>query len=201
MNQTKNKMKTTTLVTVLSLVVASASFAADPSLAVVNSKENVVKVIYRSEATENVRLKIYNQSGEVVFAETIKGQNGFILPVNFTGLPYGEYKVEITGKNGKKSQTIDYAAAKKAEVVAATGAVKGVHVAKMTNNSKYLFSVNNEGKQRINIRIFDGANNLVHSESRNINGSYGMIYNLEQVIGNPTFEVTDNAGATTVVKK
>ena len=100
-------MKTTTLVTVLSLVVASASFAADPSLAVVNSKENVVKVIYRSEATENVRLKIYNQSGEVVFAETIKGQNGFILPVNFTGLPYGEYKVEITGKNGKKSQTID----------------------------------------------------------------------------------------------
>jgi hypothetical protein len=161
----------------------------------------VVKVIYRSEATENVRLKIYNQSGEVVFAETIKGQNGFILPVNFTGLPYGEYKVEITGKNGKKSQTIDYAAAKKAEVVAATGAVKRVHVAKMTNNSKYLFSVNNEGKQRINIRIFDGANNLVHSESRNINGSYGMIYNLEQVIGNPTFEVTDNAGATTVLKK
>jgi hypothetical protein len=71
----------------------------------------------------------------------------------------------------------------------------------MTNNSKYLFSVNNEGKQRINIRIFDGANNLVHSESRNINGSYGMIYNLEQVIGNPTFEVTDNAGATTVLKK
>jgi hypothetical protein len=41
----------------------------------------------------------------------------------------------------------------------------------------------------------------VHSESRNINGSYGMIYNLEQVIGNPTFEVTDNAGATTVLKK
>ena len=194
-------MKTTTLVTVLSLVVASASFAADPSLAVVKSKENVVKVIYRSEATENVRLKIYNQSGEVVFAETIKGQNGFMLPVNFTGLPYGEYKVEITGKNGKKSQTIEYAAAKKTGVVAAKGAVKGVHVAKMTNNSKYLFSVNNEGKQRINIRIFDGANNLVHSESRNINGSYGMIYNLEQVIGNPTFELTDNAGATTVVKK
>ncbi len=193
-------MKTTSLIAALSLVMASVSFAAEPNMAVVNGKENVMKVIYRAEAAENVRLKIYNQGGEVVFAETIKGRNGFILPVNFEGLPYGEYTVEIVGNSTKKSQKVTYSQTKVTEIIQAQAVVKGIHVAKMAINNKYLLTVANEGKQKINVKIYDGANNLVHNANTTINGNYGLIYNLKQVVGVPTFEITDNIGNTKVIK-
>ena len=72
------------------LIVSAMAFAADPSLAVVSGKEGIVKVIYRSETAENVRVKIFNQAGEVVFTEVVRGYNAFMLPVNFDGLPYGQ---------------------------------------------------------------------------------------------------------------
>lgn len=193
-------MKTTSLIAALSLVMVSVSFAAEPNMAVVNGKENVMKVIYRAEAAENVRLKIYNQDGEVVFAETIKGKSGFILPVNFEGLPYGEYTVEIVGNSTKKSQKVIYSQTRVAELIQAQAVVKGIHVAKMTTVGKYLLTVANEGKQKINVRIYDGANNLVHNSNSTINGNFGLIYNLEKIIGVPTFEVTANSGTVTIQK-
>lgn len=184
------------------VLVGVVAFAAAPSLAVVNGKESIVKVIYRAEKVENVRVKIYNQAGELVFAEVVKGHNAFMLPVNLEGLPYGQYTVEVTGASGTQSQKVDYSRANKAVVgVVTTAPVKAVHVAKMGEGSKYLMSVANDGTQRINVRIFDAANNLVHTETRNINGSYGLVFNLEQIVGNPTFEITDKLGNTTVVKK
>ncbi|MBS1553658.1 MAG: hypothetical protein JSU09_01920 [Bacteroidetes bacterium] len=191
-----------TAILMFALIVCAMAFAADPSLAVVNGKESIVKVIYRAETAENVRVKIYNQAGELVFTEVVKGYNAFMLPVNFDGLPYGQYTVEVSGNSGTKSQKVDYNRVTKAVAGAVTAApVKAVHVAKVGEGSKYLMSVSNEGSQRINVRIFDAANNLIHTESRSINGSYGMIYNLEQIVGNPTFEVTDKSGNTVVVKK
>ncbi|MFM8912713.1 MAG: hypothetical protein ACKOE6_07350, partial [Flammeovirgaceae bacterium] len=161
-----------------------------------------VKVIYRAEKAENVKVKIYNQAGELVFTEMVKGYNAFMLPVNFDGLPYGQYTVEVTGASGTQSQKVDYSRVAKAVAGSVTTApVKAVHVTKIGEASKYLMSVANEGTQRINVRIFDAANNLVHTETRNINGSYGLVFNLEQIVGNPTFEVTDKSGNTTVVKK
>jgi hypothetical protein len=52
----------------------------------------------------------------------------------------------------------------------------------------------------INIKIFDGLNNLVHSESRVVDGTLGLVYNLKDVVGVPTFEITDNTGDTRIVR-
>ena len=62
-------------------------------------------------------------------------------------------------------------------------------------------SIINEGSQWINVKIFDGSDALIHSESRMIKGNNGLAYTLEQIVGTPTFEVTDKTGVTQVIKK
>ncbi|MBC7946344.1 MAG: hypothetical protein H7Y42_00580, partial [Chitinophagaceae bacterium] len=49
-------------------------------------------------------------------------------------------------------------------------------------------------------RIYDGSNNLVHTEYRTIDGNFGLVYNLTNVQGLPTFEVADNSGNVRTIK-
>lgn len=189
-------MKTKSVVLAGMMVLASIfSFAIEPSnsqLVIVNQKETgMFKVIYQGTSEQNVVMKIYNQSGEVVFTETIKSVKGFIRPVNFTGMDAGEYSIEIADLNGKQLQKVAYNT---------TSKVKSVHVSKVSEEGKYLLAVASNGSEQINVRIFDGDNNLVHNENMTINGNFGLVYNLKQVIGVPTFEITDNTGNAKVIK-
>jgi len=56
------------------------------------------------------------------------------------------------------------------------------------------YNMTNRGNDLIHINIFDGSNNLVHSENVAIDGDFGKVYNLTAVSGVPTFEVTDKTG-------
>ncbi len=197
-------MKTKSVVLAGMMVLASIfSFAIEPSnsqLVIVNQKETgMFKVIYQGTSEQNVVMKIYNQSGEVVFTETIKSVTGFIRPVNFTGMDAGEYSIEIADENGKQLQKIAYKTTSKIKSVHVSK-VKSVHVSKVNEEGKYLLAVANSGTEQINVRIYDGDNNLVHNENMTINGNFGLVYNLKQVAGVPTFEITDNIGNTKVIK-
>jgi hypothetical protein len=189
-------MKTKSVVLAGMMVMASIfSFAIEPSnsqLVVVSQKKTgMFKVIYQGTSEQNVVMKIYGKGGEVVFKETIKSVKGFIRPVNFNGMDAGEYIIEIADENGKQLQRVGY----KTETN-----VKSVHVSKVSEEGKYLLAVANDGAEQINVRIFDGDNNLVHNENMTINGNFGLVYNLKQVVGKPTFEITDNTGNTKVIK-
>jgi hypothetical protein len=188
------KTKTVVLASMMALV-SIFSFAIEPSnsqLVVVSQKKTgVFKVIYQGTSEQSVVMKIYGNGGEVVFEETIKSVKGFILPVNFNGMEAGEYIIEIADEKGKQLRHIGY----KTETN-----VKSVHVSKVSEEGKYLLAVTNDGAEQINVRIFDGNYNLVHNENMTINGNFGLVYNLKQVIGAPTFEITDNTGNTKVIK-
>src|SRR5690606_13539244 len=111
---------------------------------------------------------------------------GFVRAVNFSGMTPGEYKIEIADDKKVYTEKVNYALASK---------LKGVHVAKIKGDqSKYLLSIANEGQEHVNVRILDGANNVIHDQTLAVVGDFGMIYNLKSVNGNPTFEVTDQAG-------
>jgi hypothetical protein len=195
-NKTRKTMKTKSVVFALIMAFVSvAAVAADPvgpKVVVINQKESgIFKVIYEGGQTGRVTLRISNQSGKVVFAETINGVDGFIRPVNFSGMEPGEYTIEVSNASGKQIQKVSYKMENK---------VNSIHVAKLGNESKYLLAVGNQGTEEINVRIFDGDNNLVHNENLMINGNFGLVYNLKNVIGVPTFEVTNQMGSTKVVK-
>ena len=196
-------MKTkTSFLFAVALMVAGSVFANDSStqMVVVNGTDaSIIKVIYKSETSENVRMKIYDETGSVVYAHTIKVVNGFMLPINLAGLAFGEYTIEIAGKSGVQSKKIKYGV--EVAQARANSVLKTVHVSKVADQNKYIMSIINEGSQWINVKIFDGADTLIHSESRMIKGNNGLVYTLEQIVGTPTFEVTDKTGVTQVIKK
>jgi hypothetical protein len=189
-------MKTKSIVIASALVLASIfTYANNPTnsqFVVVNQKEaGLFKVIYQGTSEQTVVMKIYGQGGKVVFAESIKSVKGFTVPVNFAGMEAGEYIIEIADDNGKKLQKVSYSTETN---------VESIHISKVKEEGKYLLAAKSKGAEQINVRIFDGNNNLIHSENRTINGNFGLIYNLQKVAGTPTFEVTDNTGAVKVIK-
>ncbi|MEJ7646618.1 MAG: hypothetical protein WKF87_18620 [Chryseolinea sp.] len=156
-------------------------------LAVVSSKgSEVFKVIYKGENLGKVKLNVYNASSEIIFSETMNGVSGFIRPLNFSGLQFGEYTIELTDATGKKVEKVSYQPAKSAA---------DIHVAKLANNEgKFLLSVANSGAQTITVKIFDQANNLVHISSKDISGDYAQLFSVKDVTGVLTFEISNNNG-------
>jgi hypothetical protein len=193
------KMKNVIVAAVV-MVASTFAFAGGPStkFAVVGAKESsVFKVIYEGSAVGNVELTIFNENGSVVYNETIKGIERFIRPVNFEGMNDGEYSIQISDANGKQSQkvtvgaTVNFKNAKR---------LKGVHVAKVGTENKYLLSVANNGVEQINVRILDGEGSVIFTEALSLNGDLGKVYSLKSLNGNPTFEIVANDNVTKIVK-
>jgi hypothetical protein len=188
-------MKTKSIVFALVMgFVSVAAVAADPvspKMVVLNQQDGgIFKVIYAGAQAGRISLNIYDAANTLVFTETVNGVEGFIRPVNFSGMNEGTYTIEVADASGKLVQKIDY----KKETN-----TNAIRVAKMGTDNKYLLAIANTN-EIINVRIFDGANNLVHNQSVTVDGSFGLVYNLKNVVGAPTFEVTNQAGATKVVK-
>lgn len=187
-------MKAKSFFAALFVAVSAVAFAGpgNPKVVVVNQKQSgTFKVIYEGEKVGNVTMTIRNGKSQVVFTETIRNIGAFARPVNFTGMEAGEYSIEITDASGKQVQKISYNV---------EAPVKNVHVARINEEGKYLLAVPGNGPEQINVRIFDGANQLVHEEDLTINGATGLVYNLRNVQGMPTFEVTDQTGNVKTIK-
>ena len=189
-------MKTKSVLMGVLMSVSAMAFASGPSfkVAVVNQKESgIFKIIYEGETKGDVKLNVLNSAGTVVYHETLKDVDNFMRPLNFGGMAYGEYSVELVDNTGKKVQVINYA-------TPATGTVGNVRVSKTAEAGKYLLAVANAGVSEMNVKIYDGASELVHSQTVSVNGSLGLIYNLKKISGEPTFTVTDKAGTVQVIK-
>jgi hypothetical protein len=191
-------MKTKSLY-VAALMILAAAFTAvgkdEPAalgLAVVPVKgSEVFRVIYRSENPGKVKLSVYNAASEVVFTESMASAGGFIRPLNFSGLAFGDYTIELTDAAGKKTEKVSYQPVK--------AATTNVHVAKLNQPNKFLLSVANNGKETITVKIFDKANNLVHVSSKEVNGDFAQLFSVKDLEG-VTFEISNNAGALKTVR-
>ena len=157
-------------------------------LAVVAVKgSEVVKVIYKAETAGKVKLSVYDASSKVVFTETRNSNEGFILPLNFSGLQSGQYTVELVDAAGTKSEKINYQPV----------AVKNVHVSKVASEGKFVLSVTN-GNSTVGVKIYDANNNLVHNSSKEVSGSYAQLFSIKNFAG-ATFEIT-NGGETSTFR-
>jgi hypothetical protein len=197
-------MKTKSIMlSVMMVLVSVFTFAIDPSnsqLVVLNTNTTgVFKVIYHQPGQNSVAFKVYNQQGEIVFADYIRSSNGFIRPLNFLGMESGAYKVELKSGNQVTEQMITYSTSSTEEKVI-DGTVKSIHVSKLAGDNKYLLAISNEGTNRVHVKIYDGAKELVYNTSMKIAGNVGVIYSLKQLVGTPTFEVSDKNVTASVTK-
>ena len=185
------KTKSTVLTVVAMVVVSVFAFAANPlSRMAVVGQQKTFKVYYEGVSAGKVTLRVIDNSSKEVFSETIKGLAKFMRPLNFEGMDAGVYTIEITDENGTQTEKVNYTSDVRISKSDAT--IKALHVCKL-QDGKYLVSVASEGTENIDISIFEN-NDLIHTESRTINGGIGLVYNLKQVGGQPVFVITDKAG-------
>lgn len=148
---------------------------------------DLFKVIYKSESSSRVKINIYNSQAALVFTQTVYGTDGFIRPLNFTGLPAGEYTIEVTDISGKKSEKVVYAPNQNASK-------KIVHISKVgQNESKYLISIADAKNENVTINFYDKNKTLIFSETRELAGDFAQLYRVKNS-GEVTIEVSDAAG-------
>ena len=189
-------MKTKSVVLALVMALVSvAALAADPvnpKMVVVNQKDQATfKVIYEGSQTGKLTLRIWDNQGNKVVTQTISGVESFMRTVNFAGMTAGEYTIEVSGANGKQTQKITY------QPAAGVSTQSAIHLSKLSAVDKYLLAVSNA--KEVNVKIYDGVNNLVHDQNVAVNGSIGLVYDLSKVSGSPKFEVS-SANETKVVR-
>ena len=178
------------------LMGAVATFGNDDptsGVAVLSAKgKDVFRVIYKTEAANNVKVKLFNADGEIIHSASINNTKGFILPLNLGKLNYGEYRVELTDANGKHIERIAYQNVK---------AVDNIRVARIaTAQGKFMVSVMNAKSEKVTVKIFDSYNNLLHNEVKSVSGDFAQVYTVKNLTGACTFEVSDEAGRVKTVQ-
>lgn len=146
----------------------------------------VFKVIYKNETASKVKVKLYNENAEIIYTEAFSNTEGFILPLNFSKLKYGQYRLELTDDSGKRVENIVYQPAK---------SVDNIRISKLTAaEGKFLVAVTNSKNEKVTVKIFDNYNNLLHNEIKSVDGDFAQVYTVKNLTGACTFEVSDDAG-------
>jgi hypothetical protein len=173
------------------VMMSFAAVAATPvSMTVTATSANVFKISYRAEVAENVKISIYDNNNQLVFVEVLSNVASFVRPYNFTEMSEGQYTIVVANKNGKQAEKVIYTANKIESFISVS------EVANAEN--KYMLNVTNNGSEDVFVRIFNNENTLVHEQSVKVTGSFGLIYNLNNVKSatdsTVTFEVSTSSG-------
>lgn len=193
-------MKTKSILAMALVLVTSAVFAndvVDNKLAVISVKKSgIFKVIYESDEYVRATVSVLNEEGNVVFDREIQGKNGFILPMNFSGLISGEYTIVVKHGADSRKRKVNYA--ETSPIVKPV--IQNVHVSKLVDG-RYLLSLSSTNAQLVRVNIYDIDDALLHTETRKADGGMAVVYDVKGATGEVRFQITDKTGYTKVVKK
>jgi hypothetical protein len=143
-------------------------------------------VFYKGETSGTVKVSIYNAKGHIVWNETFKNRDNFMRPYNFSSLPNGEYSFIVTDEKGKHIERVTHSIGR---------SISKSHLSVLDKKEqKYLLTVPNHGAESLTVKIFDEDENLVYKNVEPVSGDFGKVYDLENIHGVVTFEITDTKG-------
>jgi hypothetical protein len=160
-------------------------------MAVVKRDVDAYKLIYKSEVKSNVKVQILDEGGRIVFSEVIRNSDGFIRPYNFATMVEGEYTIKVDNGSNWMSETVAY---KSSHLDEGTQLIR-------THDGKYLLTVAGHGPEFLTVTIRDAKGVDLHSEVRSVTGDFARVYNLDNLAGPFSFEVSDNSGRSKIFKK
>lgn len=184
-------------VLIIATVLSIAAFANSPSSVIVASISNasVFTIRYKAPEVNTVKISILNSNNQLVFSETLTNVESFARPYNFRQLAEGEYTIIVADKNGKQAEKINYSMDKISSFISVT------KVAKAEN--KYALNVNNNGTEDVFVKIYDN-DQLLHEQTVQVTGSFGLIYNLSKVAltsdASVTFQISTTGGKVEIIK-
>jgi hypothetical protein len=157
----------------------------ESGMAVVKSNASSYKLIYKAELASNVRVEIINSANKLVFSETIRNSDGFVRPYNFGSLPEGEYTIRLDNGSNWLTEKVNY---RQGEVQ------KLAHLVTL-KDGRYLLTVPGTGEDQLSIRIFGENGQTLYTATDKVNGNFGRLFNLQQVDGAVSIEVSGSSGA------
>lgn len=147
---------------------------------------SIVKLFYRGEQPGKVKVKIYNENGQIVFSETLQNTEHFMRPYNFSTLPEGEYVIALSDEQATRTQKVLHTRKSTKRVA---------HLTRLNDGEcKYLLAVPNDGQDALTVRIYDESMKLVYQDTQTIDGDFAKVYKLDGISGQHTFEITDRKG-------
>jgi hypothetical protein len=168
----------------------------------VNGSE-IVKVVYKGETKNSVTLSVLDANGNLVYTESFAKTSGFIRPLNFEGLKYGEYTVVLEDTHGINKQRISYnqyVAKNDLDRMETKETVNtSIHIAQLkTGEKKFLVAVNNNVGGELIVKIYDNFDNLIHEELQTIKNTFAQVYDLKNVSGKIKIKVEGKNGSKAV---
>jgi hypothetical protein len=198
----KKIMKAKSILVGAIALISSVAFAKGSDtgkLVVLSQNESgIFKVIYEGDEKVNVRMNIVDKDGNLILTKSIKAQGGFIQPVNFSGMQFGEYTIEVVNGSSTLAKSVMYT---KPVAEPEVSSIQQVYLSKLSEEGKYLLSVVRTGSEQVSITIEDANGNVVYSERHKAEGDFARLYKVKEVEGNPTFTVSNKAGYIVSVKK
>jgi hypothetical protein len=178
------------------MIASGIAMAADKpvssSAVAVVKNGSVFKLFYKATGRTDVKIAIYAADDKLVFSETLRQVDGFLRPYNFSKLPEGEYTLEVTDESGRKVERLSYIQGKIQNIA------KVVRVA--GEDHKYLLSVPNKGSDVLTVKIYNADGNILYTGTEAINGDFARIYNLKELNGKFSFEISDQNGVTKTIR-
>lgn len=180
------------------VLVSSLTFAGRPDnpkgnsgMAIIKRNATSYKLIYKGDQVSDVKVQIFDERNQLVFAETIKKSDGFVRPYNFESLAEGEYTIKIDNGSNWMTETVDYRTDKAGSLA---------HLVQL-RDGRFLLTVAGKGQDRLTVRIFDVEGKRVYGDVNIVNGNFAQVYNLNKLQGPFSFEITGKSGASSIVSK
>ncbi|MEM9299409.1 MAG: hypothetical protein AAGA64_13590 [Bacteroidota bacterium] len=157
---------------------------------------NVFKLFYLNKDIVKVNVKIVDESGNIVFTERIKNEEGFMRPYNFKDLEHGDYKIIISEKDQNLATTVHHGD----DLIMKEEALKPLRLVKMDKikgaDRVFKLTIVNQGDAQASISVKNEDKQVIFSITESFTGNYGKLFNMARVDGKTSFEVTLNGEIT-----
>ena len=152
---------TTKIIAVLLTVISTVTFAnandstkRDALVRVVTGNTNgSYRLIYKGDEGQ-VKLKLVNEKGNILHDERLRIENGFILPIDLSNMPSGDYTFVVENDNEMLYEAVTFTSTN-------DQLAKQIRFDRVSDQLELIGSDLAEG---LKIRIYDDSNYLVYSD-------------------------------------
>ena len=185
-----NQMKKSVLCSLLCVVISAATFAGNTNDAPVSGfsiiqNGSVLNVLYKSTASQNVKVSIFDSRNNLVYTEVLKRMDGFNRPYNMKDLPEGIYAVEVEDEFGISKKVVTIGSAKNAPAF---------HLERVHGTERKLLLTVAKSSKGFDLRIEDRYGNKLYSDNKILHGDFASVYNIAKVKGAVSIVITDFHG-------
>jgi hypothetical protein len=156
-----------------------------------DASRGIFLVNYRGVKTTPVTVLVKDRDGKEMLTKSIKSAKDFTMPLNFSSVDEGTYTITIDNGSEKLTQTLNYAN-EKAQTYS--------HVANLGDNH-YLFTSSNAGSEKVTIRIYNDAEEMIYEKEYVIKGETAILFDLKEMSGTAFFEISEKTGTFIMVPR